>query len=282
MVLKLKISTRKSRKCQHENCKNIVLFNVKKFSQVHYCYKHYRIVKYQNIIEELEMGFFKNDYNHIITKKKTCYSRNYLKKMIEVTKDIIHYRRLLFKQNNMRNHRGHFSYHCLDKIFSYAYFLNILIDFFRNINRFTIMNDGIQFPIILIESNYLKFDVHFYIRTGVESLNNVDLSIINTFSSLHDFHSDLNIIPHQKDILKIKKNLEKYFWKIFQENNVNEFNFISMDSINIIKNYYDNNLIYDDIFNKVYLRKKRLNNDFLRNTIILTNRLNTKTYFFHK
>jgi len=286
-MVNLRISTRRSRQCHHKKCKNIILFNIKHYSQSKYCYKHHNNIKLQHKIYELEDGFYKENYDHIIPKKKKCYSSSYLYKLIKITKKIIFYRKLLFQKNNMRNRRGHFSYHCIDIIFAYTYLLNILLNFKYKYNRFTIMNNGILLPIVKINNtNYLKYDINFYLNGYFHRANGgetfLDFNIINTFDSLEDFHSDLNIIPHQKDILKIKKKLEKYYWNLFLQNYKFELKNISLDSINIIKNYYDNNKIYDDTFNKVYLNKKVLNNDFLQNTVILTDRLKTKIYFFHK
>ena len=76
-------------------------------------------------------------------------------------------------------------------------------------------------------------------------------------------------------------NIEKYFFELFKKNYKYELSIISVDSFNIIKDYYYTNEVFDD-FNKGYLRKKKLNNQFLRNIIILSNRCKTKVYFFHK
>lgn len=284
--LKLRISIMRNRKCKFKNCNNIVLFNIHKYCENNFCFKHNNTQLHRRI-DRLERGFFElTDYDFIIPKKKHCYSFSYLNNMINTTEKIIVYRKKLFHQNNKRNRKGYFSYRSLNIIFSYTYLLNILLNFRRYLSKGTILNDGIKLPIIKINihSNYLKYDTNFYLRGNLLNapIQTFDYDIINTFDSLEDFHSELHIIPYEKDILKIKKNLEKYYLELFEKNYEYELSNISLDSINIIKNYYNNNLVYDDHFNKVYLRKKILNNEFLRNVIILTDRLNTKVFFFHK
>jgi len=282
---RLRISIMRNRKCQFKNCKNIVLFNINKYCDNNFCFKHNHSQLHRKI-EKLERGFFEvKDYDFIIPKKEYCYSISYLNKIIHIVDKIIFYRKKLFFKNGKKNRRGHFSYRCLDLIFAYTYFLNILLNFKKYLSKGTILNDGFKLPIIKITGkNYLKYDTNFYLRGNLLNtpIQAFDYDIINTFDSLEDFHRDLHIVPYEKDILKIKKNLEKYYLDLFEKNYENELSNISMDSINIIKNYYNNNLVYDDLFNQVYLRKKILNNEFLRNIIILTDRLNTKVYFFHK
>ena len=283
---KLRISIMRNRRCKFKNCNNIVLFNIHKYCENSYCFKHNNTQLHRKI-DRLERGFFElKDYDFIIPKKEHCYSVSYLNNMIDITEKIIVYRKKLFYQNNKRNKRGFFSYRCLNNIFAYTYFLNILIDIKKYVSKSTILYDGIILPIIEINihSNYLKYDTDFYIRGNLLNvpIQTFDYDIINTFDSLEDFHSELHIIPYEKDILKIKKNLEKYYLELFEKNYEYELSNISLDSINIIKNYYNNNLVYDDHFNQVYLRKKILNNEFLRNVIILTDRLNTKVFFFRK
>ena len=285
---KLRISIMKNRKCKFKNCKNIVLFDIHKYCDNDFCYKHNNSQLHRKIIE-LEGGFFDKELTHcnfLSPKKKYCYSVSYLNNMIYTVEKIISYRKKLFHKNNKRNRRGHFSYRCLNIIFSYIYFLKILLHFKKHMSKGSILNNGIKLPIIEINthSNYLKHDTNFYFRGNLLNtpIQTLDYDIINTFDSLEDFHSELHIIPFEKDILKIKKNLEKYYLELFEKNYKFELSNISLDSIDIIKDYYNNNLVYDDIFNKVYLRKKILNNEFLRNIIILTDRSNTKVYFFYK
>jgi hypothetical protein len=283
---RLDISIMKNRKCKFKKCNNIILFDINEYCENNYCFKHNKTHLYRKI-EHLEQGFFDNkqDYDFIIPKKEYCNSISYLNKMIQVVDKIIHLRKNIFLKNNKKNKRGHFSYRCLDLIFAYTYFLNILLNFKKYLSKGTILNDGFKLPIIKITGkNYLKYDKKFYFRDNLLNvpIQAFDYNIINTFDSLQEFHRNLHIIPYEKDILKIKKNLEKYYLEIFENNHKNELLQISIDSINIIKNYYNNNLIYDDYFNQVYLRKKILNNEFLKNIIILTDRLNTKVYFFHK
>jgi len=282
---RLRISIMRNRKCKFKNCNNIVLFNIQKYCENNFCFKHNNSQLHRKI-EKLERSFFKlKNYDFIIPKKEHCFSFSYLNNLIYTIKKIIVYRKKLFLQNNKKNRRGFFSYRCLNIIFAYKYLLNILLDFRRYVSKGTILNDGIKLPIIKITSeNYLKYDTNFYLRGNLLNvpIQTFDYDIINTFDSLEDFHSELHIIPYEKDILKIKKNLEKYYLDLFEKNYKYELSNISLDSIKIIKNYYNNNLVYDDHFNKVYLRKKILNNEFLRNVIILTDRLNTKVYFFHK
>ena len=283
---KLRISIMRNRKCKFKNCKNIVLFDINKYCDNNFCFKHNNCQLHRKI-EKLEQGFFhQKDYDFIIPKKEYCFSSSYLNRLIYITKKIIYHRKLLFHKNNKRNKRGFFSYRCLNNIFAYTYFLNILIDIKKYVSKSTILYDGIKLPIIEINihSNYLKYDTNFYLRGNLLNvpIQTFDYDIINTFDSLEDFHSELHIIPYEKDILKIKKNLEKYYLELFEKNYEYELSNISLDSINIIKSYYNNNLVYDDHFNQVYLRKKILNNEFLRNVIILTDRLNTKVFFFRK
>ena len=63
---------------------------------------------------------------------------------------------------------------------------------------------------------------------------------------------------------------------------IKELQSISSDSISIIEDYYFKNRTYDDVFNKTFLNKKSLNNDFLRNIIIMGDRNRTCIYFFNK
>ena len=152
-------------------------------------------------------------------------------------------------------------------------------------NKCSLMNNGIVLPFIKIRgNNYIKYDANYYFRGNFlnSPIQTFDHQIINTFDSLEDFHSDLHILPYEKDIIKIKISQEKYFFELFKNNYEYELSTISLDSFKIIKDYYDTNEVYDDDFNKGYLRKKILNNQFLRNIIILTNRCRTKVYFFHK
>jgi hypothetical protein len=276
----------KNRRCKFKNCKNIVLFDIQKYCDNNFCFKHNDSQLHRKI-EKLERGFFElKNYDFIFPKKEFCFSVSYLNNMIYTTEKIIFYRKKLFQKTNKRNRKGFFSYRCLNIIFAYTYLLNILLNFREYLSKGTILNDGIKLPIIKIDihSNYLKHDTNFYLRGNLLNtpIQTFDYDIINTFESLEDFHSELHIVPYEKDILKIKKNLEKYYLDLFEKNYKYELSNISLDSINIIKNYYNNNLVYDDHFNQVYLRKKILNNQFLRNVIILTDRLNTKVYFFHK
>jgi len=281
----LRISMIENRKCIMKGCNNIVLFHLHKYSDERFCYLHNN-THIHNKIETLEKGFFElKDYDCIIPKKKKCNSISYFNKLISVTRKIIYYRNKLFLKNKRKNRRGFFSYRCLDIILGYQFFLNILLTNKKRINKCSLMNNGIILPFIKIRgNNYIKYDANYYFRGNFlnSPIQTFDHSIINTFDSLEDFHSDLHILPYEKDIIKIKKNSEKYFFKLFKENYKYELSTISLDSFNIIKDYYFTNAVYDDYFNKVYLRKKILNNQFLRNIIILTNRCKTKVYFFHK
>ncbi len=280
----LRISVRKSRKCRIKKCNNIILFNLNKYLDQNFCFKHNNTY-IQTKIDALERGFYIIDYKYIIPKKKKCYSISYYNKIIDITKKIIYLRNKLFLKNNRKNRKGFFSYHCVDIILGYQFLLNILLNYKKSMNKCSLMNNGIVLPFIKIRgNNYIKYDANYYFRGNFlnSPIQTFDHQIINTFDSLEDFHSDLHILPYEKDIIKIKISQEKYFFELFKNNYEYELSTISLDSFKIIKDYYDTNEVYDDDFNKGYLRKKILNNQFLRNIIILTNRCRTKVYFFHK
>ena len=267
----LRISVMRDRKCTIKGCNNIVLFNLYKYNDYKFCFKHNNIHLY-NKIETLEKGYYIIKNKYIIPKKKICYSISYYNKLIDITKKIIYYRKIYFKQKNGKNIRGYFSYRFVDIIFGYQYFLNILLTYKKSMNKSSLMNNGVKLSCIKIKgNNYIKYDANYHFRSNF--LNNVD--------SLEEFQSDLHIVSYEKDIIKIKMNIEKYFFELFKKNYKYELSIISVDSFNIIKDYYYTNEVFDD-FNKGYLRKKKLNNQFLRNIIILSNRCKTKVYFFHK
>lgn len=280
----LRISVMKSRKCRIKKCNNIILFNLNKYLDQNFCFKHNNTY-IQTKIDALERGFYIIDYKYIIPKKKKCYSISYYNKIIDITKKIIYLRNKLFLKNNRKNRKGFFSYRCVDIILGYQFLLNILLNYKKSMNKCSLMNNGIVLPFIKIRgNNYIKYDANYYFRGNFlnSPIQTFDHQIINTFDSLEDFHSDLHILPYEKDIIKIKISQEKYFFELFKNNYEYELSTISLDSFKIIKDYYDTNEVYDDDFNKGYLRKKILNNQFLRNIIIITNRCRTKVYFFHK
>jgi hypothetical protein len=176
----------------------------------------------------------------------------------------------------------------LDIYYAYKLYLSILIHYKRKLNRYSLLNHGLVLPKITITSNnYLKFDSTYY-RNNVSFFNtpentfNYNVNMLNTFNSLRDFHSELHIVPYEKDILSIKENLDKYFYARFEKVFEKELYSISTSSIDIIKDYYFTNATDDDLFNISYLNKKILNNDFLQNIIIVTDRKYKNIYFYNK
>jgi len=274
-----RISIVNSRKCCKKNCNNICLFGVEIFTDIRFCYKH---INFNDKIYELELGFFEsNNYEEIRTKKKKTHSYSYFIKLIEIIRKIIRLRssRIYIGRKNKMN------YFNLDLIFAYKLLLDLLLEYKKKVTKFSILNNGVLIPTIaVLHDNYLKYDSTYY-RTNV-SLENTPTSfhfnMINTFDSLSSFHEELNIIPFQKDILVIKKNLEKYHYKEFQKNFEKELRDISPDSMSIIEDYYFENRTSDDVFNKTFLNKKCLNNDFLQNIIIVADRNRSHLYFFNK
>jgi hypothetical protein len=276
-----RLSMIRNRKCITKNCNNICLFGIDNNHDINYCFKHY---SKSDEIGNLEKGFFVFNFEKIIPTKKIVYSFSYLSKMICNIKKIIALRsRLIYK--NRRNHQ--FNYMFLDIIFAYKLYLDILLECKRNINKYSLSNHGLELPTIsIVADNYLKFDSYYY-RNNVTPDPNSDLNMfhfnmMSTFDSLSLFHPDLDIIPYQKDILLIKKDLEVYHYKEFQKNFKEELSNISVDSINIIKDFYFTNSTYDDTFNTTFLNRKKLNNDFLKNVIILCDRKWKKIHFFNK
>tara|TARA_B110000285_G_C15139437_1_gene629725 strand:- start:4445 stop:5275 length:831 start_codon:yes stop_codon:yes gene_type:complete len=269
----------KSRKCCKKGCNNICLFGIEIYTDIKFCYKHRN---FNDRIYELELGFFEaNNYEELRPKKTEIFSYSYFIKLISVVKKIIKLRHDCIYVSR----RNQINYYNLDLIFAYKLLLDMLLKYKKTVSRFSILNDGVCIPKIpLVDNNYLKFDSSYY-RTNVTMENtptSFHFNMINTFESLSSFHGELNIIPYQKDILIIKKNLEKYHYGKFQKNFVKELQSISSDSISIIEDYYFKNCTYDDVFNKTFLNKKSLNNDFLRNIIIMGDRNRTCIYFFNK
>ena len=106
----LRVTVRESRKCTMKKCNNIILFNINKYIDQKFCYKHNN-ANIQTKINTLERPFYIIDNKFIIPKKKNCYSISYYNKIIDVTKKIIYLRKKLFLKNNRKNRRGVFSYY---------------------------------------------------------------------------------------------------------------------------------------------------------------------------